>query len=211
MQNKDIFNKLPSDNHLVNNGVAEVSEDHSAAAQSVLRYELETFVCDGQYQKGLETVFEKFLHNLGQRNEQPGIWISGFYGSGKSHLAKMLRTLWTDYRFSDGATARSLAKLPIAILEHIKELSIQAKRHGGVHAAAGKLVQGQVTRFAWHCWASSSNPKACLSNTTRHNWCCGSNVRVWQNPLKQNSRPQGVHWRKSCRTCTSLTTWPGDC
>ncbi len=142
MQNKDIFNKLPSDNHLVNNGVAEVSEDHSAAAQSVLRYELETFVCDGQYQKGLETVFEKFLHNLGQRNEQPGIWISGFYGSGKSHLAKMLRTLWTDYRFSDGATARSLAKLPIAILEHIKELSIQAKRHGGVHAAAGKLGAG---------------------------------------------------------------------
>ena len=49
---------------------------------------------------------------MGSRNEQPGIWISGFYGSGKSHLAKMLRTLWTDYKFPDGASARSIAKLP---------------------------------------------------------------------------------------------------
>ena len=142
MLNRDIFNKLPSENRLVNNGVAEVSEDHSEAAQSVLRYELETFVCDGQYEKGLETVLDKFLHNLGSKNEQPGIWISGFYGSGKSHLAKMLRTLWTDYKFSDGASARSIAKLPDSVLEHLKELTIQSKRHGGVHAAAGKLGAG---------------------------------------------------------------------
>ena len=142
MLNREIYNKLPSENRLVNNGVAEVSEDHSEAAQSVLRYELETFVCDGQYEKGLETVLDKFLHNLGSRNEQPGIWISGFYGSGKSHLAKMLRTLWTDYKFADGASARSIARLPDTVATHLKELSIQGKRHGGLHAAAGKLGAG---------------------------------------------------------------------
>lgn len=38
--------------------------------------------------------------------------MSGFYGSGKSHLVKMLCFLWTDYRFPDGATARRLAHLP---------------------------------------------------------------------------------------------------
>ena len=142
MLNREIYNKLPSENRLVNNGVAEVSEDHSEAAQSVLRYELETFVCDGQYEKGLEIVLDKFLHNLGSRNEQPGIWISGFYGSGKSHLAKMLRTLWTDYKFFDGASARSVAKLPDTVAEHLKELSIRGKSHGGLHAAAGKLGAG---------------------------------------------------------------------
>ena len=142
MLNKEIYNKLPTENRLVNNGVAEVSEDHSEAAQSVLRYELETFVCDGQYEKGIEVVLDKFLHNLGSRNEQPGIWISGFYGSGKSHLAKMLRTLWTDYKFTDGASARSIAKLPDTVVAHLKELSMQGKRHGGIHAAAGKLGAG---------------------------------------------------------------------
>lgn len=142
MLNRDIYNKAPQENRLVNNGVAEVSEDHSDAAQAILRYELETFVCDGQYEKGLETILDKFLVNLDAGTEQPGVWISGFYGSGKSHLAKMLRTLWTDYQFSDGATARSLAKLPTGVFEHLKELSTQGKRHGSLHAAAGKLGAG---------------------------------------------------------------------
>jgi hypothetical protein len=54
----------------------------------------------------------------------------------------MLRTLWTDYQFTDGATARSIAKLPTGVFEHLKELSTQGKRHGGLHAAAGKLGAG---------------------------------------------------------------------
>ena len=142
MLNRDVYHKPPTENRLVNHGVAEVSEDHSEAAQTILRYELETFVCDGQYGKGLETILEKFLLNLDSKTEQPGVWISGFYGSGKSHLAKMLRTLWTDYQFADGATARSIAKLPTGVFELLKELSTQGKRHGGLHAAAGKLGAG---------------------------------------------------------------------
>ncbi len=142
MLNREIYTTAPKENRLVNNGVAEVSEDHSEAAQAILRYELESFVCDGQYEKGLETILDKFLMNLGSNTEQPGVWISGFYGSGKSHLAKMLRTLWTDYEFADGATARSIAKLPSGVLDHLKELSTQGKRHGALHAAAGKLGAG---------------------------------------------------------------------
>lgn len=142
MLNRDIYNKAPQENRLVNNGVAEVSEDYSDAAKAILRYELETFVCDGQYEKGIETILDKFLLNLGSKSEQPGVWISGFYGSGKSHLAKMLRTLWTDYQFEDGATARSLAKLPEGVSAQLKELSTHGKRHGSLHAAAGKLGSG---------------------------------------------------------------------
>ena len=142
MLNRDLYVKVPEQNRLVNNGVAEVSEDFSEAAQQVLRYELDTFVCDGQYQKGMETILDTFLRNLGSGTEQPGMWISGFYGSGKSHLAKMLRHLWTDFAFPGGATARGLAKLPPQVTDALKELTTAGKRHGGLHAAAGKLGSG---------------------------------------------------------------------
>lgn len=142
MLNRDIYVKPPEANQLVNNGVAEVSEDFSDAALQVLRYELETFVCDGQYEKGLDTILTTFIRNLGNKAEQPGVWISGFYGSGKSHLAKMLRTLWTDYTFPDGATARSIAQLPSSISDSLKELTTAGSRQSRLHAAAGKLGAG---------------------------------------------------------------------
>ncbi|HCN68765.1 MAG TPA: BREX system P-loop protein BrxC [Candidatus Accumulibacter sp.] len=142
MLNRDVYVKAPEQNRPVNNGVAEVSEDHSDAAQQVLRYELETFVCDGQYQKGMETILDTFLRNLGSGTEQPGMWISGFYGSGKSHLAKMLRHLWTDFSFPGGATARGLAKLPPQVSDALREATTAGKRYGGLHAAAGKLGAG---------------------------------------------------------------------
>jgi len=140
--NRDIYVKSPEQNRLANNGVAEVSEDHSDAALEVLRYELESFVCDGQYAKGTETILETFLRNLGAKSEQPGVWISGFYGSGKSHLAKMLRALWTDQQLPGGASARGLADLPDGVADQFKELSTEGKRNGGLHAAAGKLGAG---------------------------------------------------------------------
>jgi hypothetical protein len=139
MLNQDIFTKAPKQNRLVNNGVAEVSEDHSESALTVLRYELETFVCNGQYEKGMERILDAFLKNLSNAAEQPGVWISGFYGSGKSHMAKMLRTLWTDLAFPDGATAREITRVPDSVRDQLKELSTQGKRLGGLKAASGKL------------------------------------------------------------------------
>ena len=139
MLNQDIFTKAPKQNRLVNNGVAEVSEDHSESALSVLRYELETFVCNGQYEKGMERILDAFLKNLSNAAEQPGVWISGFYGSGKSHMAKMLRTLWTDLAFADGAKAREVTRVPDNVRDLLKELSTQGKRLGGLRAASGKL------------------------------------------------------------------------
>lgn len=73
MLNQDIFTKAPQQNRLVNNGVAEVSEDHSASALTVLRYELDTFVCNGQYEKGMERILDAFLKNLSHAAEQPSI------------------------------------------------------------------------------------------------------------------------------------------
>lgn len=138
MLNRDIYQKDPSTRKLVNEGVASVNDEKTHQALSVLRYELETFVCDGQYEIGLEHILDVYLKNIEQA-EQPAVWVSGFYGSGKSHLVKMLRALWVDSVFEDGATARGIATLPQGVSDHLKELTTQAKRHGGLHSASGTL------------------------------------------------------------------------
>jgi hypothetical protein len=136
--NRDIYQKDPLIRKLVNEGVASVNDEKTKEALWVLRYELDTFVCDGQYEKGLVHILETYLKNIDQA-QQPGVWVSGFFGSGKSHLVKMLRALWVDSAFDDGATARGIANLPQGVSDQLKELSIQAKRHGGLHAASGTL------------------------------------------------------------------------
>jgi len=143
MKNSEAYSKDPSKNALLNNGVANVNDARTDDELRVLRYELETFVCEGEYAEGLRRIIESFLSHLDDP-QQPGIWVSGFYGSGKSHFVKMLRALWIDFQFdADGATARSLARLPAPVADPLRELSSQAKRHGTyLHAASGTLGAG---------------------------------------------------------------------
>jgi hypothetical protein len=137
MDNREIYQIDPAKRKLVNEGYVSLNDEN----KDVLRYELETFVCDGQYEKGLEHILDTYLRNI-EQSQQPAVWVSGFYGSGKSHLVKMLRALWDDTPFEDGATARGIAKLPQSINDLLKELTTQAKRHGGLHAASGSLGAG---------------------------------------------------------------------
>ena len=137
MNNKDVYMINPSERKLINEGVASVNDRNL----NVLRYEVETFVCDGQYEKGIEHILDVYLRKLGHE-QQPAVWVSGFFGSGKSHLVKMLAAFWQDVEFQDGARARSLADLPESIKIHLHELSTQSKRYGGLHAATGTLGAG---------------------------------------------------------------------
>jgi hypothetical protein len=138
---RDVLQKDPLKAELLNNGVAEVRDVHGERELRTLRYELETFVCEGQYEDGLARILGTYLKKL-DSPAQPAAWISGFFGSGKSHLAKMLRALWTDFEFPDGARARGIARLPQDIQDLLKELSTAGKRHGGLHAASGTLSAG---------------------------------------------------------------------
>lgn len=136
--NLEVYEKDPRTHSLLNQGVAKVTSGESAGELETLRYELKNFVCEGQYAEGLTRILSNYLSHL-DNSEQPGVWVSGFYGSGKSHLVKMLQHLWTDFTFPDGAKARGEAKLPTGVKDLLKELTNSAKRHGGLHAAAGDL------------------------------------------------------------------------
>ena len=144
MKNRDLYFRDPTAIELLNNGVSKVSEIANDERQvKTLRFELETFVCDGEYARGLERILKAYLEGLG-REEQKAVWVSGFFGSGKSHLVKVLRYLWEDYRFADGATARSLVRLPAEVSDLLKELTNRSKSCGGLRAAAGTLGVGTM-------------------------------------------------------------------
>lgn len=139
MLNKEIYVTSPQERHLENEGVANVNDDTlDTQSQSVLRYELKTFVCDGQYEKGMIDILDSYLKNINKAQQQ-GVWVSGFFGSGKSHLVKMLRALWLNTEFADGAVAREIANLPDSVKELFVELDTAGKREGGLHAASGTL------------------------------------------------------------------------
>ena len=136
MKNREFFLKDPLSWHLANDGVAS----NNAEDAETLRYELSTFVCQGEYQTGLTKMLQGYLENLGK--EQKAAWVSGFYGSGKSHLVKVLRYLWTDFALPDGATARSLASLPSDVSDLLKELSTRGRQAAGLHSAGGTMKAG---------------------------------------------------------------------
>lgn len=137
MKNREIYQRDPSEITLLNNGVAAMTDALDEDERRTLRFELEHFVCEGEYQRGLVRILDSYLSNQGQP-EQPAAWVSGFFGSGKSHLAKMLRFLWIDYHFpEDGASARGLARLPDDVTELLTELATLGRRSYGLHAAAG--------------------------------------------------------------------------
>ncbi len=142
MKNREVYRKDPDRITLLNNGVAAMTDALDPNERQTLRFELEHFVCEGQYRSGLVRILESYVNHQDQP-EQAAAWISGFFGSGKSHLAKMLRFLWTDYTFpEDKASARGLARLPNDVHELLTEISTIGRRGHGLHAAAGTLETG---------------------------------------------------------------------
>jgi hypothetical protein len=142
MKIKDVLQRDPATHPLVNQGQARIADKTNEKVVEELRGELSTFVCEGQYADGIQRIISSYLTNLNQTS-QKGAWVSGFFGSGKSHLLKMLCHLWQDTPFPDGSTARSLVpSIPEDLRNLLRELDTAGKRGSGLLAAAGSLPSG---------------------------------------------------------------------
>jgi len=140
--NRELFARDPMSTKIPNDGVVKVVRPETKQQWDVLEWELRSFVCDGEYARGLERILNSFLTNLSQ-SEQPAVWVSGFYGSGKSHFVRVLEYLWRDVKMPNGQGARNLATLPDPVRDHLIELSAAGKRLGGLWSAAGTLAAGK--------------------------------------------------------------------
>ena len=138
---REVLSRDPLTSVIPNDGVTKVIQPQSANEWDVLRYELESFVCEGEYRQGLDRILSAFLTNISQPQQQ-AVWVSGFFGSGKSHLVRVIECLWRDVEFPDGARARSIATLPSDINANLVELSRIGRQQGGLWSAAGYLGSG---------------------------------------------------------------------
>ncbi|WP_462426139.1 BREX system P-loop protein BrxC [Anaerotignum lactatifermentans] len=71
------------------NGVIKVDQ----AADDVIEQELNEYVITKELKKHFITFFNYYSDALGEPTADTGVWISGFFGSGKSHFLKMLSYL----------------------------------------------------------------------------------------------------------------------
>ena len=86
MMIKDLFVK-PIDRDI--KGVIKVGQDDS----SNVRQELEEYVVTRELQKHFAEFFSSYKRGILGTTDKMGVWISGFFGSGKSHFLKMLSYL----------------------------------------------------------------------------------------------------------------------
>jgi hypothetical protein len=140
--NRELFIEDPTHKDIPNLGVAKVGHPDDARSWQVLEYELKSFVCEGEYERGLDRILSTYLSHLDQ-DSQPAVWISGFYGSGKSHLVRVLEQLWRDEPIpATGATPRGLVQVTQRVEDSLRELTAAGKRSGGLWSAAGTLGAG---------------------------------------------------------------------
>ena len=73
MKIKDILQRDPAANPLINQGQARITDRQNERAMQELHGELSTFVCEGQYADGVQKIIRSFIDNLGRTNQRgPG-------------------------------------------------------------------------------------------------------------------------------------------
>lgn len=74
------------------NGVIKVAQDDEES----MRQELAEYVITRELRRHFSTFLTNYEHSLDIPTDKIGVWISGFFGSGKSHFLKMLSYLLSD-------------------------------------------------------------------------------------------------------------------
>ena len=70
-------------------GVIKVGQ----ADEENVKQELEEYVVTGELNKHIDRFFEAYKTGIVSHTDKNGVWISGFFGSGKSHFLKILSYL----------------------------------------------------------------------------------------------------------------------
>ena len=93
--------------------------------QEVVKQELEEYVVTREIKNHFHTFFGAYNKSIKKPTDEIGVWISGFYGSGKSHLLKILSYILENAQTIDGKNAVDYFEDKL----EDKELFEELKRH----------------------------------------------------------------------------------
>ena len=79
------------------NGVIKVMQDDDRS----LEQELSEYIITKELRRHFRTFFDNYTKAIDQPTDKIGVWISGFFGSGKSHFLKILSYLLQNKQVGD--------------------------------------------------------------------------------------------------------------
>ena len=78
------------------NGVVKAEQNK----EDVILTEISEYVVTSELKKYFNKFFDRYVESLNNPTEDVGVWISGFYGSGKSHFLKMIGNILRNEEYS---------------------------------------------------------------------------------------------------------------
>ena len=139
------------------NGVVKVSQSD----QHSLEQELSEYIITKELRRHFDTFFENYTKAIDYPTDKIGVWISGFFGSGKSHFLKMLSYLISnkevagrhafDYfadKFDDPMTFANVQK---SVRIPTESILFNIDIEGPINKDIGELKEGrrQFTEDEW--------------------------------------------------------------
>ena len=131
MQIKDLFLK-PIDRRI--NGVIKPEQNQEADKKQ----ELEEYVVTAELKKHFQRFFANYVQSLEHPVDEMGVWISGFFGSGKSHFLKILSYILDQFRIrGDGVFGRQIGHRLLSVdfrfIEDIRKEDRKSTRLNSSH------------------------------------------------------------------------------
>lgn len=110
------------------NGVVKVDEDEN----KVLEQELNEYVITRELKRHFADFFNTYAEAFDEPTADTGVWISGFFGSGKSHFLKMLSYLLENKEVNGirtwSASARNLRMTLVPLCRWIVQPKVKPRR-----------------------------------------------------------------------------------
>ncbi len=112
------------------NGVIKVGQQDG---DSIFQ-ELDEYVVTKELDKHFRTFFDRYTEALDASTDKMGVWISGFFGSGKSHFLKILSYLLANQ------TIRGKAAVEFFDADRIADPMLRANINRAVHASTDVIL-----------------------------------------------------------------------